>query len=603
MISNDSLAQQLVDGLTSEQVADVLAKLLERVTEAERAAFGTTLEPDAASVFRRLLAPPAEEPVDGVTEADGVTSDAKFEEQFRGAVRALECLFLELGDEEGDYVCQEHDWEPPDFDAYQLEKDIERCAGDLLPLLERAAALELAEQDLFLDLCRQISDGVDMYPDHIYTDDGVCFDVTATECVLTWLDLHVDSEANFLDGLLTFMNEAGCVSLQDVGIRAYLVNRWPEGRRRALYQAIQARRSADDGFRQETDRPCTLWHGIRYSLSAQFDVAGMTRIAEASVSEDWSMGVGLVDAAVAEGDSARALEFCRKTVDAYYRPRARLRSSSPFDPANTPLLGHWGVPDESPTLSRILRLWAELAAAEGDSALSEQLTVQEALFARADDWTAVRSAFARADTADTSVLFGAWKKQTLDRQHRGGFVGDATYDPVWPEWLLDAGFADRFDAFTEKVSAWMAQKVKGDGQTTRGALRPAWQARFRWPAQMSLATDLFALRPDTGTYPELRTALAEHCKLYDCPSRREWLGKTDVDRLTGDAVEFARRNMARLIPSPGEMGGNYETAAAWLSVAREITPALADNTLRHWQVEYKRRRNLWRDLRARGFQV
>ena len=53
----------------------------------------------------------------------------------------------------------------------------------------------------------------------------------------------------------------------------------------------------------------------------------------------------------------------------------------------------------------------------------------------------------------------------------------------------------------------------------------------------------------------------------------------------------------------GNWDGDYESAADWLAAAREIAPETARCTLRHWQDEYKRRRNLWRDMRGHGVEV
>ena len=70
----------------------------------------------------------------------------------------------------------------------------------------------------------------------------------------------------------------------------------------------------------------TRLHDIRYALAGEFDVAGRIEIAEASVNEDWTKGVGLVDAAVPDGDAARALEFCRRTVEEGVPPPHYLES-------------------------------------------------------------------------------------------------------------------------------------------------------------------------------------------------------------------------------------------------------------------------------------
>ena len=598
-MNNDRLAEQLIDGLTSEQLAGLLARLLDGVSETERAALCDELDPDVAAVFGRVLKPP---PADTTpNETPLLTSDAKFAEQFQSMLENLEGLLVELGDEDGDYVFQEHDWEPPDFDASRLASDIGRCAKELLPLLERAAELGLEGEGLFLDLCQEISDGIGLYPDHIYTEEGVELDQVATECTLKWLDLHSGTEASFLGRLSAFMDEAGCVGLDGSMIREYLLKRWAADRRRALYDAIQARRSSDDTFRGQVDKPRTLWYDIRYALAGEFDVAGKIRIAEASVAEDWTKGVGLVDAALAVGDSARALGFCRKTVDAYYRSRSFGRQSPDFDPATTPLFSHRGMRGESPLVSRVLGLWADLSAKDGDVALAELLRIQEALFAAPDDRTAGQRAFAQVHSADASILFGAWKKRTLEQQRGIYLLGTVPQGSVWPEWLIDAGFADRFGAFTEKAVPWLSEKIEAEKKTTRDVFR-GHQA-FRWPPQMSLTADLFALEAAPVEYRTLNDMLTQNCRLRDCPARLEWLGKTDVAKLTAAAVGFVRTNMARLIPSPAHMGGDYKLATGWLAAAREIAPGTARSTLQHWRAEYKRRRNLWRDLRAYGFDV
>lgn len=77
-----------------------------------------------------------------------------------------------------------------DETAHTKITDIERCATDLLPLLDRAATLGLEGESLFMDYCQEITDGIGQYPEHIYIEDGVSFERTATECVLKWLDLR-----------------------------------------------------------------------------------------------------------------------------------------------------------------------------------------------------------------------------------------------------------------------------------------------------------------------------------------------------------------------------------------------------------------------------
>jgi len=592
------LARQLINGLTSEQLVKLVTQLLDNMTETERTRFGDLLDPDISSVFRRLLDHPTTTTADETSE---ITSDARFAQQFAAKLSDIECLLFDLGDEDGEYIYQDRHWDPPDFDALKLASDIERYARDLLPLLDHASELELEDKDWFMNLCQQITDGIKSYPEYIYTKDGVCFEHMTTECVLKWLDLHADSEASFVNDLVAFMDDAGYISLDDAAIRKYMLEGWDDNRRRALYHAIQEHRSSNTEFKQDTDNPRALWYQIRYALAGEFDIAGKAEIAETSVAKDWTKGIELVDAAVADGNAIKALEFCRKTVDAYFNCNYGQKYSE-FDPGTNPLLGQYSMVDEPPTVPRILKIWAVLAAGDGDTVLAEYLTIQEALLARTDNWTSIKHAFDKAESADTSILFSSWKKQALDQQNSSMYLGGSTQHPSWVEWLLDAGFANSFEAFTEKAAPWLNEKIKPVKKKGKNLF--AQQRDFAWPPQMSLAADLFALDTAPTEYPTLKAMLLQHCKLNDCPARLEWLGNTNVSGLTSASVAFVNRNMARLIPSPdSSMGGGYETAAGWLAAAREVAPEAARETLRHWQDEYKRRRNLWRDLRTHGFDV
>jgi len=107
MMDSDRIAQQLIEGLTTEQVAGLLARLLERASEAGWAELCDELHPDVAAVFRGLLEPPPAAPAPDENEAP--TSDAKFAEKFQSVLGNLQGLLVELGDEDGDYVFQEHD--------------------------------------------------------------------------------------------------------------------------------------------------------------------------------------------------------------------------------------------------------------------------------------------------------------------------------------------------------------------------------------------------------------------------------------------------------------------------------------------------------------
>jgi len=595
-MDGDRLAKLLIAGLTSKQLTHVLARLLNRTSEPACGELCDELDEDSAAVLRELLTP---RPTGQVEPAE-TTSDARFAEEFGAVTRDLQALALEIGDEEGKYVCQEHHWEAPDFDAGRLADDIERCTERMLPLLERAAGLELEDEAFFADLFDEFSEAIASYPEWIYTEEGVSLERTATDCVLKWLDLHAGTEAELLGKLIGFLARAVSVVLDRSAIQEYLVSSWPDSRRSRLYEAIRHRRSSDEAFRQDTDTPRTLWHETWYELAGEFDTKAQTRIAEVTVGKDWPKGVALVDAAMAEGNSTRALEYCRETVDSFFRNQNRPRDNTGFDPATTPLFGYLGMSGESTTVSRVIELWAQLAREKHDPSLAELLGIQGALFDRAADWTAVRRAFHAAESADATALFDAWKERTL-RDQGSSYGFQSVPQPGWVEWLIDAGFANRWEAFADRAAAWFRGKAQDEESPSRSAFGGV--SLPAWPDQMSLAADLLAIEREPAKHPALRTVVLEQCSLNECSSRLEWLEQTEVHTLTADAVNFVRRSIAHLIPSPEAMSGDYASPAAWLAACREIAPDVARRTLGHWRTQYKRRRNLWRDLRTHDFDV
>jgi len=122
-------------------------------------------------------------------------------------------------------------------------------------------------------------------------------------------------------------------------------------------------------------------------------------------------------------------------------------------------------------------------------------------------------------------------------------------------------FVDSFEAFTDRGNAWLREKAKAEKPPSRNAFMRCNVPD--WPGQMSLAADLLAIEREPAKHPALRDVVMEQCSLNDCPSRLEWLGKTDVGTLTAHAVNFMRENVARLIPSPEAMSGDYASAAGW----------------------------------------
>jgi len=597
---DEERVQKLIKGLTSGQIADLLMQILNEMSEEERRQFAGKLEPDIAEVFTSAVVSPKD-----VEETEEIpTTDAKFLQEFRSVAGDIHGIIMEVGDEEGEYILQEYHWEPPSFDPYKLAEDIDECAQKLLPMLERAASTGQEDENLFMDMCQAVTEMIEYYPDYIYTEEGVFFNQAATECAVVWLDLHSETETQFLDKILELINADHCVSFEESVIQKVLVRQRPEEKRHKFYQAIGARIDSDKSFSKEVETPHTLWHNVNYKLAKEFDPRKRIAIAEKSVNEDWRKGLELVKVAVAEDDIERALDFCYKTINSYYRKGARRESDLEFNLQKTPIFNYYPNTSSETTISKLFGQWAELADKQGQTYQAELLRIHQVLHSDPGDWNAVKRVFQEAGEANTSTLFSAWREYVLKYQQDSPFFSRIPQKTKWPAWLLDAGWKEEFDVFTEKALSWLDKTMpkKGLRKIDNSKRMHILSKEELLPPQMTLVADLLAL-DSHPEYKALASMLGDECALNDCQSRKEWLRKTDTNKLTVAGLEFTRRNILSFIPSPENLSPNYELAAGWLAAARETAPDVAFSVLQNWQVEHKRKRNLWRDLRTYGFDV
>ena len=75
-----------------------------------------------------------------------------------------------------------------------------------------------------------------------------------------------------------------------------------------------------------------------------------------------------------------------------------------------------------------------------------------------------------------------------------------------------------------------------------------------------------------------------------------------VEEIARALSVFWRENIAAFVPEPSTASSyGYSQCAKWVMAAEELNPAAFAEIISRWQVEHKRKRNLWRDLRQAGY--
>jgi hypothetical protein len=70
----------------------------------------------------------------------------------------------------------------------------------------------------------------------------------------------------------------------------------------------------------------------------------------------------------------------------------------------------------------------------------------------------------------------------------------------------------------------------------------------------------------------------------------------DVEQF--DPTSIWEKHLHTLIPSPEGTGSYYREQALWMKALGEVNRAAYDRLLANWQVVYRRRRNLWAEMKA-----
>ena len=60
------------------------------------------------------------------------------------------------------------------------------------------------------------------------------------------------------------------------------------------------------------------------------------------------------------------------------------------------------------------------------------------------------------------------------------------------------------------------------------------------------------------------------------------------------------RHLHSLVPSPGGSGSYYRESALWMKALSEVNPTAYAKLLSRWKAEFRRRRNLWKDMASAG---
>jgi len=163
--------------------------------------------------------------------------------------------------------------------------------------------------------------------------------------------------------------------------------------------------------------------------------------------------------------------------------------------------------------------------------------------------------------------------------------------------LVDAAIegSSGADAFRKRVDEWLTA-LKEDGAAFER----------QWPWLVLLTRDLDVADRLRQEYPLFGQTVVPVDRVPGTldTARRRALAEVNAAACLSGILAAWRGQLHRIVPDPAKAGkSNYTEHADWAGALRELNPARFEALIERWRVQHKRRRNLWRDLKARGLTV
>lgn len=578
--------KKLVEALTRDQVEtllDVLAGTgaLSRLPEELR-----TVDPDLADTVQRFV---REEDSAVAKHSDAAVSNRKLLEIWNDLWGRWNSHVCEVGDEEGEYVFKDNDWEPPYFDPTALAEDLEQIAMQVKPLLELASRL-IDDPELFVKAAEEIDDNIGSFPEWMGGEECCELGPHTTTCVLEWtwraMEQKEMAAERLVERILKLDGDASYVRLnRDASLHFFAG--LPENVRAKIYADL-----SQEKFAANRDDLHSVWHQIHHRYEQQVDPAAYLRSCEKYLASDWHYGESLIAAATSRGDFAQAEIFIEQTF-------ARLLSANetwhPEDRLLLPAHSYYYSPSsETGAIPRLLKTWETVAERQGNRVRAAACRLQRFAAASATDWPAMLNAFSEFEAQGGiqvcgEKLFAEWRNAVVGwcvpHHQRSEQAADS-----WVYWLIEA----RRNPLTHRAALLDYLKM--------------WLARFAARAAFFLE-NWQSLALLTRSLPSAEQ-LKERCPAFHAhvlttkPTLEAMLEKSLREALTILAVgpteiepmPIWQQHLHLLVPSPDSGGSYYKGCALLMKALSEVNRLSYDGIIAEWKAIHRRRRNLWEEM-------
>jgi GNAT superfamily N-acetyltransferase len=591
--SRKGLGAHLVHALTDQQLSGLLDAVFGLLDAEGRACLVSRVDRETAEVLSWLG--------DGrPIGAKPVATPAKYVQEWELVWDRWHQVTVELGIEEGRYVYQEHDWEPPRFDGESFAESLDEVARDLLPLIERIIELGIEDKNLFRDELLQIKEDADSYPD--WMGESECtLGPSTTTCFLKWewctRSTKESGSEEFLERIRMTDDELEGVDLDDGALVEFFDSLSASSQREALAAIRKVQTSAL--WQERFSSPRSTWHRVLSTLLARFDTDSYLEDCMDHLDQEWSYGLPVIEHLMKKNDLLRADEILARTFASLLRfePEARRE----WIPEETLLVEKLAYYSPSPD-ARVVKLLAyaiAIARRRGKGQRAAILALQRVIYKDPCRWNEIAGAFGKLlgspRAGSARMLLSRWEKSMAEQSIRYFAADENVLGDTWVHWLIEAGIdkAKGPESFQERMKRWFAFLERDSTRCSKSRSQI-----------IALAGDLSSVTSLKQSHPQFArlTRGEERYGVTRCArARRQWLKRMGAEAIVPGLIACVKSNASYLVPDPAHAyGSRYEEHAQWLRAVKEIDPVACQTIIERWKVEHKRRRNLWDALKRGG---
>lgn len=590
-----NIGQMLVKSLTLEQIAGLLTVIssssdfnlyMEKFEETD---------PDMAAAVKRILALGSDSA--GRPKTKPLASLKRTMEYWGSLWQSYDDIISQVGDEDGEYVLQDHHWEPPYFDGSSLVADLEPIAEKMLTIMDEVYD-EVNDPDLFYNALEEMDDQIRSYPEWMGVEHGepCVLEEKMTQCVLKWLWLSSKNGTErgqvFTEKVLDLESAFERVLMERSAFVGFFLQR-PDSECRAIYEFLKKGDHPAD-----LDNTYSAWHQINHNYKERFDADNYLESCRKHLAKNWRYGLPLVDDALNQNNYQLAESLLIKTFSSYLggdRKKKWLPESYLLSAERRTFF-----PEGDEDITSLLKTWADVAKRLKNKVRCAAAQFQAVTFDDSEKWDMVLKTYQRLSKGimqkKLAPLFTQWKNEMAARSYPYSLDSSKVTD-TWIHWLIEAILDVKQDRsrFLNKIADWLTDLEKHPK-----ALKQQWL----W---LGLFTrDLPNSEKIKAKYPSFwKTGLPGDDSGGDlASSRRKGLRKMKAGSYLADVLEFWKQHLRDIIPDPVNVhNSNYAEYACWAEALFELNKDEYHALMTQWRRKHNRRRNLWQDLKAMNLPV